>query len=137
MRNMSGLSATEKGAKIDDAGSFEASQKKYSGYTNAPTDEQPFGIDSVSFVGSTENDYDNSTCDFVPWNDITGDIKSRLPESFYDKLIEAVANFDPESEFVTVTAGDGQITIELFKSIGTMPLQSFFSSKFVEDVRNC
>jgi len=60
--------------------------------------------------------YDNNSCDFVPWNDITSDIKGRLPESFYDKLIEAVANFDPESEFVTVTAGDGQITIELFKS---------------------
>ena len=60
--------------------------------------------------------YDETKCEFVPWNDIAGDVKDRLPETFYDKLIEAVANFDPESEFVTVSAGQGQITIELFKS---------------------
>ena len=47
-----------------------------------------------------------------------GRMKEKFPEAFYDKLIEAVANYDPDSEFVTVTAGGGQITIELFKSQG-------------------
>ena len=42
--------------------------------------------------------------------------EDKFPEQFYDKLIEAVANYNPDSEFVTVTAGGGQITIELFKS---------------------
>ena len=34
-----------------------------------------------------------------------------------DKLIEAIANYDPETEFVTVSAGGGQLTIELFKAV--------------------
>ena len=45
-----------------------------------------------------------------------GKVKESFPDQFYDKLIEAVANYNPESEFVTVTAGDGQLTIELFKA---------------------
>ena len=60
--------------------------------------------------------YDSAKCEFVSWDSITKDIKLNLPESFYEKLIEAVANYDPESEFVTVSAGKGQITIELFKA---------------------
>lgn len=60
--------------------------------------------------------YDSEKCEFVEWSAVAGDIKDRLPKAFYEKLIEAIANYDPESEFVTVSAGDGQITIELFKA---------------------
>lgn len=60
--------------------------------------------------------YSESQCEFVTWESIAGDVKNRLPEQFYEKLIEAIANYDPDSEFVTVSAGDGQIVIELFKS---------------------
>lgn len=60
--------------------------------------------------------YDSNQCEFISWSDVMSRAEDKFPEQFYDKLIEAVANYDPESEFVTVTAGDGQITIELFKS---------------------
>jgi len=60
--------------------------------------------------------YDNKQCEFMPWDEAMNRVEDKLPEHFYDKLIEAVANYNPESEFVTVTAGEGQITIELFKS---------------------
>lgn len=60
--------------------------------------------------------YDSEKCEFVDWSSITGEIKDNLPETFYEKLVEAVANYDPESEFITVSAGGGQITIELFKA---------------------
>ena len=60
--------------------------------------------------------YDTSQCEFLPWDEVMGQVKKRFPDQFYDKLIEAVANYNPESEFVTVTAGDGQLTIELFKA---------------------
>jgi len=49
-------------------------------------------------------------------DEVIGRGHDRLPEPFYDKPIEAVANYDPESEFVTVTAGGGQLTIELFRA---------------------
>jgi hypothetical protein len=60
--------------------------------------------------------YDKSQCEFLPWDQVMGSVKERFPDQFYDKLIDAVANYNPESEFVTVTAGDGQLTIELFKA---------------------
>lgn len=60
--------------------------------------------------------YDDAQCEFVGWSEVMDRSKDIFPENFYDKLIEAIANYDPESEFVTVTAGNGQITIELFKS---------------------
>ena len=60
--------------------------------------------------------YDTKKCEFVSWELITSTVKENLPESFYGKLIEAVANYNPKSEFVTVSAGGGQLTIELFKA---------------------
>lgn len=61
--------------------------------------------------------YDSTSCEFLSWSETMGAIKEKFPESFYDKLIEAIANYDPETEFVTVSAGGGQLTIELFKAI--------------------
>lgn len=60
--------------------------------------------------------YDDVQCEFMSWDKVMGQVKERFPEKFYDKLIEALANYDPDQEFVTVTAGDSQLTIELFKS---------------------
>lgn len=60
--------------------------------------------------------YDPKNCEFLQWNEVMDRVRDKFPDSFYDKLIEAVANYDPDNEFVTVTAGDGQLTIELFKS---------------------
>ena len=60
--------------------------------------------------------YDSSSCEFLTWDQTMAAIKERFPETFADKLIEAVANYDPESEFVTVSAGGGQLTIEMFKA---------------------
>lgn len=60
--------------------------------------------------------YDSNQCEFMTWDSVMGRVHDKFPEQFYDKLIEAVANYDPEEEFVTVTAGNGQLTIELFKA---------------------
>ena len=61
--------------------------------------------------------YDSSSCEFLRWDETMGAIQDKFPENFYDKLIEAIANYDPETEFVTVSAGGGQLTIELFKAL--------------------
>ena len=60
--------------------------------------------------------YDASNCEFLQWDEVMGGLKESFPDTFYDKLIEAVANYDPDNEFITVSAGDGQLTIELFKA---------------------
>ena len=59
--------------------------------------------------------YDSMQCEFLPWNEVLAKMGDKFPQQFCDKLVEAVANYDPDTEFVTVTAGSGQITIELFK----------------------
>jgi len=61
--------------------------------------------------------YDSSNCEFLPWDKAIALIEEKFPESFSEKLVEAVANYDPNAEFVTVTAGGGQLTIELFKAV--------------------
>ena len=59
--------------------------------------------------------YDSSQCEFMPWDKTLASMEM-FPEHFSVKLIEAMSNYDPEKEFVTCTAGGGQLTIELFKA---------------------
>ena len=59
--------------------------------------------------------YDALECTFVAWEEALK-ASDRFPDNFAEKLVEAMANYDPEREFVTVTAGNGQLTIELFKA---------------------
>jgi hypothetical protein len=41
---------------------------------------------------------------------------SDFPEVFGEKLVDAIANYNPDSEFIAVSAGQGQLTIEIFKA---------------------
>ena len=59
--------------------------------------------------------YDSKQCEFMTWEKTLASM-DRFPEHFSDKLIEAMSNYNPELEFVTCTAGGGQLTIELFKA---------------------
>ncbi len=59
--------------------------------------------------------YDSKQCEFMTWEKTLASLEM-FPENFSDKLVEAMANYNPETEFVTCTAGDGQLTIELFKA---------------------
>ena len=59
--------------------------------------------------------YDADSCEFLKWDETLRSIDEKFPEKFAGKLIEAIANYDPNNEFVTVTAGGGQLTIEMFK----------------------
>ena len=60
--------------------------------------------------------YDSASCEFLDWSETMGAIKDKFPEVFYDRLVETIANYDPEEEFIAVSAGSGQLTIELFKT---------------------
>ena len=58
--------------------------------------------------------YDINNVEFMPWDQTMAKL-DKLPEKFGDKLVEAMANYDPDEEFVAVSAGNGQLTVELFK----------------------
>jgi len=61
--------------------------------------------------------YDSSGCEFFQWDRVFGLIdKSRFPAQFGDKLVDTIANYDPDREFVAVSAGNGQVTIEIFRA---------------------
>lgn len=62
--------------------------------------------------------YDGSGCEFFRWDDLLAMLRrSDFPEVFQDKLVDAVANYDPDGEFIAVSAGGGQLTIEMFKAL--------------------
>ena len=59
--------------------------------------------------------YDSNQCEFMTWDKTLASMEM-FPDNFSEKLVEAMSNYDPEKEFVTCTAGNGQLTIELFKA---------------------
>jgi hypothetical protein len=61
--------------------------------------------------------YDSSSCEFLQWDRVFSYLDtSKFPANFNERLIDAVANYDPDNEFVAVSAGGGQLMIEIFKA---------------------
>ncbi len=62
--------------------------------------------------------YDSGNVKFLTWQETLGHTKDNdnFPTHFSDKLLDAMSNYNPEAEFVTCKAGNGQLTIELFKA---------------------
>lgn len=61
--------------------------------------------------------YDSAGSQFFQWDQVFGLLeKSEFPAVFNEKLVDAIANYDPDTEFVAVSAGNGQLTIEMFKA---------------------
>ncbi len=61
--------------------------------------------------------YDSSSCEFFTWDKVFELLKTaKFPPTFGDRLIDTIANYNPDKEFVAVSAGDGQVTIEIFRA---------------------
>ena len=61
--------------------------------------------------------YDSASCEFFTWDKVFGLLeKTSFPATFGDRLIETIANYNPDKEFVAVSAGGGQVTIEIFRA---------------------
>jgi hypothetical protein len=61
--------------------------------------------------------HDSANSEFFQWDKVFNLLEqSNFPDTFGDKLIESIANYDPDHEFVAVSAGAGQVTIEIFKA---------------------
>lgn len=62
--------------------------------------------------------YDDESCNFLNWKEVFQFTKS-LPEidqadPFADKLIESLANYNPESEFLAVRQNGDTISVEIY-----------------------
>jgi hypothetical protein len=62
--------------------------------------------------------YDESTCNFLSWNQVFKFINSLPPkegeDAFSDKLAESLSNYDPDTEFLAVQQNGTSVSVELY-----------------------
>jgi hypothetical protein len=62
--------------------------------------------------------YDNESCNFLDWADVVKFLKV-VPSidkdrQFSERLLETMANYDPDSQFLAVQQGEGTVSVELY-----------------------
>jgi len=62
--------------------------------------------------------YDDESCNFLSWKDVFQFTKN-LPKKgqkdpFSEKLIESLANYDPQSQFLAVRQNGDTISVEIY-----------------------
>jgi hypothetical protein len=62
--------------------------------------------------------YDSETCNFLTWTDVFKFLQS-LPvreekDIFAEKLVETLANYDPEREYLAVHQHGDSVSVELY-----------------------
>lgn len=61
--------------------------------------------------------YSNEECKFLPWGEVISLIR-RLPgdtdPEFSDRLLETLANYDPDSQFLALQQLENTVSIELY-----------------------
>jgi hypothetical protein len=62
--------------------------------------------------------YDSKSCQFLSWKEVFQFIDSLPPavqkECFSEKLIESLANYNPDTEFLAVQQNGDSISVELY-----------------------
>jgi hypothetical protein len=62
--------------------------------------------------------YSNEGCKFLAWNEVFSFLKA-VPElgnnrTFSDRLIDSLANYDPDYQFLAVRHSDDTVSVELY-----------------------
>lgn len=64
--------------------------------------------------------YSDEDCRFLPWNEVIAFV-NRLPQSpgpkdpeFSEKLVDSLANYDPDKEFLAIHQDKDTVSIELY-----------------------
>lgn len=61
--------------------------------------------------------YADGECRFLPWNEVL-DFLNRLPDhsdsEFSEKLLNTLANYDPDNEFLALQQLENTVSIELY-----------------------
>ena len=63
--------------------------------------------------------YDYECCNFLPWNKVFQFLDTLIPEDdspdiFSEKLTEALANYNPDTEYLAVRQDGDLVSIELY-----------------------
>ena len=70
--------------------------------------------------------YDEERCSFLTWSEVLLFLdaiaeKKSVDDIFAERLTEALANYDPDSEFLAVQQNDDSISVELFSFSVNIP----------------
>jgi hypothetical protein len=62
--------------------------------------------------------YDSESCNFLDWVDVIKFLKA-VPSidkdhQFSERLLETMANYDPDNQFLAVQQGEGTVSVELY-----------------------
>lgn len=61
--------------------------------------------------------YSDEECRFLPWNEVVLFV-NRLPKrsdpEFSEKLLDTLASYDPDSEFLAIQQSENTVSIELY-----------------------
>jgi hypothetical protein len=62
--------------------------------------------------------YDSDTCNFLDWKEVLDFLKV-VPDigkdqRFSERLLEALSNYEPDTQFLAVQQGDGTVSVELY-----------------------
>jgi hypothetical protein len=71
--------------------------------------------------------YDDQTCNFLHWGEVIGFLKTFPVEfgsdTFAEKLTEALANYNPDTEYLAVHQRGSSVSVELYADPGkTTPM---------------
>jgi hypothetical protein len=62
--------------------------------------------------------YDEDSCNFLAWDEVLHFLQEFPPgapsEIFHDRLLEALANYDPDTEFLAVQQNGEKVSVQLF-----------------------
>ena len=76
--------------------------------------QQNRGMRGVTF-------YDEERCNFLPWDEVLKFIDSfpvsTATDPFGQKLVEALANYDPDCEFVAVHQKGNAVSVEIYSQM--------------------
>ena len=72
--------------------------------------------------------YDENTCNFLRWNEVIQFLKEFPVEigsdTFAEKLTEALANYDPDIQYLAVHQRGSSVSVELYTDPGkTLPIR--------------
>jgi hypothetical protein len=73
--------------------------------------------------------YDDSSCNFLDWKEVLEFLKV-VPDigkdqRFSERLLEALSNYEPDTQFLAVQQGKGTVSVELYTNAAIADSRSY------------
>ena len=73
--------------------------------------------------------YDDTSCNFLDWKEVLDFLKV-VPDigkdqRFSERLLEALSNYEPDTQFLAVQQGNGTVSVELYTNAAIADSRSY------------